>query len=130
MVDTLASFGVALRGPHSDGTATCRLPGHIEHILSQHQGHGLTVGAVVTAAPPVPEARAATGPRPHGRRGSDGSSAGTRSQGSYRPGRRSVTSVLSPAQLPGVKLGLPLLAPDMLARTTIAHQRQLSSINQ
>ena len=53
-----------------------------------------------------------------------GMSAGTRSQGSYRPGRLSDTSAqpaLSPAQLPGVKLGLSLLAPDMLARTTIAH---------
>ena len=45
----------------------------------------------------------------------------TSSQGSYRPGRRCDTSALSLAQLPCVKLGLSVLAPDMLARTTIAH---------
>ena len=54
----LCAYGDALSAPHSDASAPCRAPCRIDCVLCHHQGHGVTVCAVVTARLPKPEAGA------------------------------------------------------------------------
>ena len=45
-----------LRATYSHVTTLGCVPGHVGRVLSQHQGHGLTVGDDVLTAPPKPDA--------------------------------------------------------------------------
>ena len=47
---------------YSRVTTLSRVPGHVDRVLSQHQGHGLGVCAVVLAGPPVPVAQGRSKP--------------------------------------------------------------------
>ena len=57
MVDTASSIGIAPRATHRPAT-TLGCQGQVDRVLSQHQGHGLTVGDNVASPSPVPEAGA------------------------------------------------------------------------
>ena len=90
IVDQPSSMVTTLRATHSRAPALGRVPGHVDRILSQHQGHGLTVCAVMTCR-----------------------SGGTSTQGKSRLEYQCGTSVLSLARL---RAG----ASDILAGRVVA----------